>query len=253
MYMIGMATAAARYYGYYGYGTRSTGGNYLLYILLMLAMMILPVLAQIHVSSTFSKYSRVGNSRGLTADQVARLILDSNGLYHVKVEHIKGKLTDHYDPTANVVRLSDAVYGERSVAAIGVAAHECGHACQHAENYGPIIWRSKLVPITNFCSRLWYIVLVIGILLSSLTIGTSLIYLSIALFMAVVVFQIVTLPCEFNASSRALKTLEQDNILELSEVPLAKKVLTAAALTYVTSLVVSMIQLLRLLMAARRR
>ena len=222
-------------------------------LLLLLIMILLPIIAQINVTSTFNKYSRVSNSRGLTADQVARMILDSNGLQYVRIEHVKGKLSDHYDPKANVVRLSDSTYGQRSVAAIGVAAHECGHVCQHAENYGPILLRSKLVPVTNICSHLWYIVLLIGVALSSLTIGTGLIYLSIAMFAAVVIFQTVTLPVEFDASNRALKTLANDGILEPSEVPHASKVLKAAALTYVAGLLSSILQLLRLLLSVRRR
>ncbi len=224
-----------------------------LYILFILAMILLPIAAQINVSLTFKKYSKQLNSRGLTADMVARQILDNNGLQNVRIEHINGNLTDHYDPTANVVRLSDAVYGKTSVSAIGVAAHECGHACQHAENYTPIVIRSKLVPVTNICSRLWYFVLLIGIVLSEMTIGTPLIYLSIGMFAAVVLFQIVTLPVEFDASSRALKTLDSCYILESSEIPKAKKVLRAAAMTYVTALVVSLLQLLRLILSTRRR
>lgn len=224
-----------------------------LYILFILAMILLPIAAQINVSLTFKKYSKQLNSRGLTADMVARQILDNNGLQNVRIEHISGNLTDHYDPSANVVRLSDAVYGKTSVSAIGVAAHECGHACQHAENYTPIVIRSKLVPITNICSRLWYFVLLIGIVLSEMTIGTPLIYLSIGMFAAVVLFQIVTLPVEFDASSRALKTLDSCYILESSEIPKAKKVLRAAAMTYVTALVVSLLQLLRLILSTRRR
>ena len=224
-----------------------------LYILFILAMILLPIAAQINVSLTFKKYSKQLNSRGLTADMVARQILDNNGLQNVRIEHISGNLTDHYDPTANVVRLSDAVYGKTSVSAIGVAAHECGHACQHAENYTPIVIRSKLVPVTNICSRLWYFVLLIGIVLSEMTIGTPLIYLSIGMFAAVVLFQIVTLPVEFDASSRALKTLDSCYILESSEIPKAKKVLRAAAMTYVTALVVSLLQLLRLILSTRRR
>ena len=253
MYIMNFASAALRYYGYYGYGTRSAGGNYGLYLIIFLAMMILPIIAQVNVSSTFKKYSQVYNARGLTADQVARMILDSNGLYHIRIERIRGNLTDHFDPRDNVVRLSDSVYGQRSVAAIGVAAHECGHACQHAESYGPILLRSKLVPVTNICSHLWYIVLLIGVALSSLTIGTGLIYLSIAMFAAVVIFQTVTLPVEFDASSRALKTLANDGILEPSEVPHAGKMLKAAALTYVAGLLSSILQLLRLLLSVRRR
>lgn len=222
-------------------------------IFLLLVMLLLPLIAQINVKCTFSKYSSVSNSRGLTADEVARRILDANGLSYVGIEHIKGNLSDHYDPKANVVRLSDSCYGNTSVAAIGVAAHECGHACQHAENYTPIVIRSKIVPAVSICSNLWYFLFIIGLLFSQMTIGTNLIYISIAMFAAVVLFQLVTLPCEFNASDRALKTLERDGILEMDEVPKAKKVLTAAALTYVAALISSIIQLLRLLAAARRR
>lgn len=222
-------------------------------IYIFLLMLILPIIAQINVTSTFNKYSKVRSSRGLTADQVARQILDSNGLYNVRIERVSGKLSDHYDPRDNVVRLSDSTYGNSSVAAIGVAAHECGHVCQHAENYGSIVLRSKLVPITNFCSRFWYFTFILGLVFSELSIGTPLVYASIIMFAAVIVFQLVTLPTEFDASSRALATLENNNLLEASEVPQAKKVLTAAALTYVTGLVVSLLQLLRLLSASRRR
>ena len=222
-------------------------------IYIFLLMLILPIIAQINVTSTFNKYSKVRSSRGLTADQVARQILDSNGLYNVRIERVSGKLSDHYDPRDNVVRLSDSTYGNSSVAAIGVAAHECGHVCQHAENYGPIVLRSKLVPITNFCSRFWYFTFILGLVFSELSIGTPLVYASIIMFAAVNVFQLVTLPTGFDASSRALATLENNNLLEASEVPQAKKVLTAAALTYVTGLVVSLLQLLRLLSASRRR
>ena len=254
MYTMSLFMALARYYSDYGYyGTRSTSDHIGIYIVLYLAVIIIPLIAQINVSSTFKKYSKIGNSRGLTADQVARQILDSNGLHYVEIEHIKGNLSDHFDPRTNVVRLSDSVYGQTSVAAIGVAAHECGHACQHAESYGPILIRSKLVPVTNICSHLWYIVLIIGCVLSAFTIGTALIYVSIAMFAAVVIFQTVTLPVEFDASNRALKTLANDGILEPSEVPHAGKVLRAAALTYVASLLASVLQLLRLLLSTRRR
>lgn len=254
MYTMSLFMTLARYYSDYGYyGTRSTSDHIGIYIVLYLAVIIIPLIAQINVSSTFKKYSKIGNSRGLTADQVARQILDSNGLHYVEIEHIKGNLSDHFDPRTNVVRLSDSVYGQTSVAAIGVAAHECGHACQHAESYGPILLRSKLVPVTNICSHLWYIVLIIGCVLSAFTIGTALIYVSIAMFAAVVIFQTVTLPVEFDASNRALKTLANDGILEPSEVPHAGKVLKAAALTYVASLLASVLQLFRLLLSTRRR
>ena len=220
-------------------------------IVFLLVMLILPIVAQVNVTSTFKKYSKVRNSRGLTADQVARQILDSNGLFYIRVEHVSGNLTDHFDPTANVVRLSDSVYGQTSVAAIGVAAHECGHACQHAEEYAPIQIRTAIVPVVNICSRFWYLAFVIGILLFETM--PSLIYVGIIMFAAVVLFQLVTLPVELDASGRALKTLENDSILEAAEVPHAKKVLTAAAFTYVAALITSIMQLLRLLAAAKRR
>ena len=256
MYIMNMVMVLARYYHYYGggYGTRSASDHIGIYILLYVAILVIPLIAQINVSSTFKKYSKIANSRGLTADQVARMILDANGLQYVEIQHIKGKLSDHFDPKANVVRLSDSTFGQRSVAAIGVAAHECGHACQHAESYGPILLRSKLVPVTNICSHLWYIVLlIIGVVLSSLTIGTSLIYLSIAMFAAVVIFQIVTLPVEFDASNRALKTLETTVSLNPMRFLMQAKVLKAAALTYVAGLLSSILQLLRLLLSVRRR
>jgi len=218
-------------------------------IVFFLIMLILPLIAQIMVSSTFNKYKDVRNSRGLTADQVARQILDSNGLYHIRVERIGGNLTDHYDPTANVIRLSDSVYGSTSVAAIGVAAHECGHACQHAEDYAPIRLRTAIVPVTNICSKLWYITFLLGVFLFEAF--PALAYLGIIMFAAVVVFQAVTLPTELDASDRALRTLEADGILDYREVPKAKKVLKAAAFTYVAALITSIMQLLRLLAAVR--
>ena len=208
-----------------------------LYIILILAMLILPIWASINVKTTFSKFSSVHNSRGLTADQVARKILDSNGLYDVRVERIAGDLSDHYDPRDKVVRLSDSVYGKTSVSAIGVAAHECGHACQHAEEYTPIKIRTALVPVVNICSYLWYIVFLIGVI--AFEAFPQLAMVGIIMFGAVVLFQLVTLPVELDASGRALRTLENDMLLDSSEVPKAKKVLRAAAMTYVVSLVVS--------------
>lgn len=214
-------------------------------IIFFLVMLILPLIAQIRVTSTFNKYKTVHNSRGLTADQVARQILDSNGLYHIRIERIGGNLTDHFDPTANVIRLSDSVYGSTSVAAIGVAAHECGHACQHAQEYAPIKLRTAIVPITNICSRLWYITFLIGVLLFEAM--PMIAWLGVIMFSAVVLFQLVTLPTELDASGRALNTLEADGILDYSEVPMARKVLKAAAFTYITALITSIMQLLRLL------
>lgn len=218
--------------------------------LLWILILIIPIAASINVKSTYSKYSRVKNAGGWTAEQVARRILDSNGLYHISIERISGDLTDHFDPTANVIRLSDSVYGKTSVAAIGVAAHECGHAVQHAEEYNPIVIRSKMVPVTNFCSKASYFLILIGLVFSY---NEVLINLGIILFLGVVAFQLITLPVEFDASSRALKTLEGEAILESSEVSSAGKVLRAAAITYVAALLTSLLQLVRLILASRRR
>ena len=222
-------------------------------LLLYLIMLLLPFLAQLYVKSTFNRYSTMHSSRGLTADQVARKILDSNGIYNTGVEHTPGDLSDHYDPISNVINLSDTVYGKSSVAAIGVAAHECGHVCQHQQNYLPIIIRSKIVPVVNFCSQWWCYVLMAGIALTYLIRSTVLIYPAIIMYTAVVIFQIVTLPTEFDASSRAMKTLRNDGILENDELPAARKVLTAAALTYVANLTASLIQLFRLISMVDRR
>lgn len=220
-------------------------------ILLLMIMLILPIIASINVKTTFNKYAKIPNSRGLTGAQVARKILDANGLYNIRIEHISGNLSDHYDPRDGVVRLSDSTCNETSVAAVGVAAHECGHACQHAEEYTPIKIRSAIVPVTNLCSRLWYIVFIIGILVFESF--PSLVYIGIAMFSAVVLFQLVTLPVELDASNRALKTLESDSILDANEIPHAKKVLTAAALTYVVALVTAIIHLLRLIASVNRK
>ncbi len=219
----------------------------MLYFLLIL---ILPIIASINVKATYSKYAKVRNSRGLTADEVARKILDANGLYFVQIERVSGNLTDHYDPRANVVRLSDSVYGKQGIAAIGVAAHECGHAVQHAEDYAPINLRSKLVPAANIGSRLSYILVILGIVMSY---NQVLINIGILLFLAVVAFQFVTLPVEFNASERALATLRNDGILDESEMHGTKKVLTAAALTYVVALLTAILNLMRLIAMSRRR
>ena len=219
-----------------------------MYMFYWLLLLIIPLAASANVKMTYKKYSKISNSRGITAEEVARRILDNNGLYNIRIERIGGHLTDHFDPSAGVRRLSDSVYGKTSVAAIGVAAHECGHAVQHAEEYSPIVIRNKLVPITNFCSRASYFIILAGMILSF---NTVLINIGIILFLAVVAFQLITLPVEFNASSRALKTLEGDAILEMDEVPKARKVLKAAALTYVASLITAIIQLLRLIAISR--
>jgi Zn-dependent membrane protease YugP len=214
------------------------------YIVLVLPAMILGLIAQLKVKTTYSKYSTVLNSRGRTAAEVARMILDRNGLTEVTVEHIAGNLTDHYDPRTKVVRLSDSVYGSTSVAAIGVAAHEVGHAVQHAESYAPMKLRSSIIPVTNFGCTISPIILLIGFLLWN----DPLIIAGIALYSLMAVFQLVTLPVEFNASARALKTLDSEAILSRDEISSAKKVLSAAAMTYVAALVATLASILRLVL-----
>lgn len=184
------------------------------------------------------------NAGGRTAASVARMILDKNGLYDVKVECVKGELTDHYDPRSNTVRLSDSVYGSRSVAAIGVAAHEVGHAIQHAESYAPIKVRTAIIPITNFGASISPIFLLIGFIMGIPEIAIA----GVLLYSLMAIFQLVTLPVEFNASARALKTLDRDAILTRGEVGSAKKVLSAAAMTYVAALLMSLAQILRLIL-----
>ncbi len=215
--------------------------------------MIICVIASVNVKSTFSRYSKVHNSRGITGAQAARQILDSNGLHHVQIEYISGSLTDHYDPGANVVRLSETVYNSTSAAAVGVAAHECGHAIQHATAYTPIKIRQAVIPLTNFGSKLWYIVFIAGLALASTAFGSTLIMVGILLFAFSVVFQLVTLPVEFNASRRALATLENYHILDGDELSSAGKVLRAAALTYVAAVANAILQLIRLLAIAGNR
>lgn len=219
------------------------------YFILIVPAMIIAMIAQSRVSSTFQRYSRVGSRRGITAAQVARRILDANGLYDVQIQHISGNLTDHFDPTSNIVRLSDSVYGSSSIASIGVAAHEVGHAIQHAQGYFPIKVRSAIIPITNFGSKMSLPLLLLGIIMSA----PSLVNLGILLFATMTVFQLVTLPVEFNASSRALAILESDNLLEDDELTGARKVLSAAAMTYVAALITAAAQLLRLVLLYGRR
>lgn len=219
-------------------------------ILLVLISFIVAMWASFNVSSTYKKFSKVNNSRGYTADEIARKILDDNGLSNVSIERISGNLTDHYDPRSNVVRLSDSVYGKTSVAAIGVAAHECGHAVQHAQGYAPMQIRSAVIPLTQIGSQLAYPLVLIGLIFSSMQ---FLVPIGIWLFVAVVFFQLITLPVEFNASSRALNTLENSAYLDREEVAQAKKVLVAAALTYVAALFTAIAQLIRLIGISNRR
>jgi len=200
--------------------------------------------AQFKVSSSFSKYSKVRNMRGLTGAQTSEYILRSYGVTGVRIEHISGELTDHYDPTSNVIRLSDAVYNATTVSAIGVAAHETGHALQYAQGYAPIKLRAAVIPASRIGSLASWPLLLIGIIFSM----RPLIWLGIAFFALATLFQVLTLPVEFNASSRALKAIDQWNILSAEEYQGARKVLTAAALTYVAALLTSLMQLLRLIL-----
>jgi len=221
------------------------------YIVLVIPAVIIAGIAQARVSSTFKKYSRVMTAGGRTAAEVARMILDKNGLYDVTIERVSGNLSDHYDPRSNTVRLSDPVYGSTSVAAIGVAAHEVGHAIQHAESYAPIKLRTAIIPITNFGAGLSPVFILLGLVLGSYPLAIF----GVVLYSLMAVFQLVTLPVEFNASARALKTLDREAILTRDEVGSAKKVLSAAAMTYVAALLVSLAQILRLLIivGGRRR
>ena len=217
--------------------------------LIVLPAVIFALIAQMMVKSTFNKYSKIKNEYGYTAREVARRILDDNGLYNINIEHISGNLTDHYDPSSNVIRLSDTVYNSTSVAAIGVAAHEVGHAIQHSQGYAPLKIRQAIIPITHIGSNLAVPIVLIGLLFSTLN---WLIPVGIFLYAGVVFFQAVTLPVEFNASSRALDSLKNNNILQPGEINMSKKVLTAAAMTYVAAMFSSLMSLLRLILIAKR-
>lgn len=212
------------------------------YVLIILAFLI-SVLVSAKMNATFSKYSKVRSYCGMTGAQAAQRILSSAGIYDVRIEHVSGKLTDHYDPSNKVLRLSDAVYGNTSIAAIGVAAHECGHAVQHARNYVPLSVRSAIVPVANFGSQLSWPLFLAGLIFSF----RPLLMIGILLFCAALLFQIVTLPVEFNASARALRMLDETGIMGRQEIRGTKKVLRAAAMTYVAAVIGSLLQLLRLL------
>lgn len=219
------------------------------YFIMVMPAVLFAMWASSRVNSTFAKYSKVRSSRGITGHDAARRVLDSSGLYNVRIERVSGKLTDHYDPRDQVIRLSESVYGNNSCAAIGVAAHEAGHAIQHANGYAPLKIRNAIIPITQFGSRLAMPLVIIGILMSSISPNyVTIAYVGLIGFAATVVFQIVTLPTEFNASSRALKAIESSFMLEGEELKGAKKVLSAAALTYVAALAVAISQMLYLLM-----
>lgn len=218
------------------------------YLIYVLPAIIIAMIAQSKVTSTFNKYSRVINTRGITGAEVAQKILNLYGIYDVTIEQVSGNLSDHFDPRSKVIRLSDNVYSSTSVAALGVAAHETGHAIQHNKGYLPIKLRNIVLPVANFGSGLAFPLVIMGIIFSFPT----LVNFGIILFSAVVLFQIVTLPVEFNASRRAISIMEQQYILSDTELVGAKKVLSAAAMTYVAATIVALGNLLRLIGIARR-
>ena len=221
------------------------------YFILVVPALLLSLWAQYKVNSTYSKYSQIGSARKLTGSQAARAILDMNGLQHVALERISGNLTDHFDPKTNVVRLSDGVYNNYSIAAVGVAAHECGHAVQFAQGYSPMKLRSAIIPITNLGSTVSVPLILLGFMMGL----EGLVTVGILLFSTVALFQLVTLPVEFNASRRALAVLESRGFLSDEELKGTKRVLSAAAMTYVAALITSLAQLLRLILVfgGRRR
>ena len=225
------------YGGYYGFGFFDPT------MILLVIGTVLSLMASAGVNSTFSKYSRVRSTTGMTGGQAARRLLQSQGIYDVSVRAVSGNLTDHYDPRTKTVNLSDSVFGSPSVAAIGVAAHECGHAIQDNLGYVPLRMRAAFVPVANFGSKLSWPLILLGLLLGG---NNMLTQIGIWMFLAVVLFQLITLPVEFNASSRAVRLVDQLGILSGQEVSQTKSVLGAAAMTYVAAAAASVLQLLRL-------
>ena len=236
------------YYSYYGFDWT--------YVFLVLPCLILSLWASSSVNNTFKRYSTQYARHGVTGAEAAQRVLSANGIAGVRIERVSGNLTDHYDPKTNVIRLSDSVYGSTSTAAIGVACHEAGHAVQYAVHYAPIKLRAAIIPITNFGSKLAMPLILLGIVLSYLgNFSYALVYLGIACFALSLVFQLITLPVEFNASRRAVQAISHTGILTQQELVGAKKTLKAAAMTYVAATAVSLAQLLRLiiLFGGRRR
>lgn len=212
-------------------------------MILLIPGLLLAMYAQAKVSSTYNRYKKVVSHSGYTGAQFARKMLKDNGLYDVTITQISGRMSDHYDPRANQVRLSSEVYNGTSIASLGIAAHEVGHAVQHATNYFPLTIRNIVVPVTNFSSSIYMLFIFLGLIMNSF----SMIQLGIMLFAVIVIFQVITLPVEFNASNRAIATLGGDGVLDDQELKGAKKVLGAAAMTYVAAMVTAVLQLLQLL------
>lgn len=219
------------------------------YIILVIPAMILAMVAQVKVKSTYNKFAKVGNSRGITGSYAAQAVLTHYGITDVRIEQVSGKLSDHYDPKAKVIRLSSEVYSGSSIAAVGIACHEAGHAAQHAENYAPIKVRNTLVPVCNIGSSLGIPIAILGYFLGF----EPLITIGLLLYAAIAVFHLITLPVEFNASRRAVNVIDETRLLYDDEISGAKKVLTAAAMTYVASLVVAIANLLRLVLRFNNR
>lgn len=233
-------------YGYYYYDST---------IILMVIAMVITFFAQIKVKSAYRKYSRVANQTGMTGMMAARKILDANGLQHVNIEMTPGVLSDHYDPRGHVMRLSADVYNGHSVAAVSIAAHESGHAVQHGEGYGLLKFRNAIVPVVNFSSKLSWVLIIVGIIISGAGryyTGNMIFDLGILFFVAVVLFHLVTLPVELNASKRAIQQMQQLAIIGPADVRGSKKVLSAAAMTYVAALATAILQLVRLLLLRER-
>ena len=224
------------------------------YIVLVLPCVLFSLIASNSVNSTFKKYSQQYSRRGITGAQAAERVLRANGVHGVQITRVSGSLTDHFDPKSNVIRLSDSVFGSTSTAAIGVACHEAGHAVQYAQSYAPIKLRAAIIPVTNLGSKLAMPLILIGLLLSAFeSVSYGFVYLGIACFGLSLVFQLITLPVEFNASRRAIRAIEDSEILTAEEQKGAKKTLTAAAMTYVAATAVALAQLLRLLVLFGRR
>ena len=223
------------------------------YILVLFGV-VLSLIASAGVNNAFSKYSKIRNMRGITGAEAAERVLHSAGIYDVRIERVRGNLSDHYDPRSKVLRLSEGVHDQATVAAVGIASHECGHAIQHAQGYAPLQLRSVLVPVANFGSKIAWPLILIGLLFSRES-SIIFIYLGIFAYLAAVLFQVITLPVEFNASRRAIQMIEQNAMLQEGEMKGTKKVLRAAALTYVAAALTSILQLVRIFLLAggRRR
>lgn len=222
------------------------------YLVFIVPCIIITLICQVKVQSTFSKYSKIRNSRNITGAQAAEYVLRQNGVTGVRIEHVSGSMTDHFDPRTNVIRLSDTVYNSNSVAAVGVACHEAGHAVQHAVGYLPNKIRGIILPMAKIGSQLSWILILLGLIFTA-KVGFVLLYIGIVLFSLSVLFTIATLPVEFNASKRALECIRESDLLYGDEYTGAKRTLQAAAMTYVASVLTAIMQLLRLIVIARSR